>query len=182
MRRLRLLALAAAIAGCASAGERGDADGLRLSAAAAALEARTQALAWASEPVLRYVEGTGVARKGYVTPGSGTWRFVYEAPGREDQLVVAVAPLGIASERRPRQPPPGLALGDGTLDFEWIDSTAALEAIRARTDAAPLRRRDAALSLLLVPLTPAQWIVRATVDGETTEWRVDALTGDLLSS
>lgn len=182
MRRLRTLAFAVAFAGCASTGEQGVVEGLRLSAASAELEARTQALAWASEPVLRYVEGVGVRWTGYVLPDSGTWRFVYEAPGREDQLVVSVAPLGIATERRPRQYPPGLVLGDGTLEMDWIDSTTALEAIRAGTDAALPRRRDAAFSLLLIPLTPAQWIVSATADGETGRWRVDALTGDLISS
>src|SRR5690606_33304051 len=115
-----------ALAACATAGERVPPEGLRISAREAEQTAYTRAVTWASDAVLRYVEGEVVAADGYVLPGQGAWRFIYGSAGREDELVVTVTPTTIEQEARPRQSPPGFALGDAALDDGWIDSPRAL--------------------------------------------------------
>lgn len=183
-RRVRAVAGVAAalvVAGCASAGERVPAERLRISARDAAREANTVARAWSPDAVLRFVEGEGVTPDGYVEPERGAWRLVYEAPGRAEQLVVTAAPTSLEQARRPPQSPPGYVLEDAALPAGWIDSPQAAAAARAANgDGGLLQRRDAAVSMLLVPLRPPQWVIRAAANGESGQWRVDASTGAVL--
>jgi len=170
-----------ALAACATAGERVPPEGLRISARDAEQTAYTRAVTWASDAVLRYVEGEAVAADGYVLPGQGAWRFIYGSAGREDELVVTVTPTTIEQEARPRQSPPGFALGDAALDDGWIDSPRALAMTGAGADGSPSSRPDATVSMLLVPLRPAQWLIRGWAGGEARQWSVDARTGALLA-
>ncbi len=169
--------LAGAVAGCASAGGASP-ERLRISARDAANEARTVAAGWAEGATLRYVEGESVTTEGHVAPGAGAWRLVYEAPGRADQLVVTVTPRTLGQEARPRRSPPGFVLGDAALGADWVDSPAALAAVRGAEVAA--LAEVAAVSVLLAPLRPPQWIVRAAVAGDVREWRVNASTGQVI--
>ncbi|HEY8470159.1 MAG TPA: hypothetical protein VIL18_10980 [Longimicrobiales bacterium] len=183
MRRMRWAAtlVAAALAGCATAGEPVRPERLRISAQDAAREANTVARAWAPDAALRFLEGEGVTPDGYVEPGRGAWRVVYEAPGRAEQLVVTATPTGLERATRPPQSPAGYVLEDGTLPPAWVDSPQAAAAARQASGArGPLGRRDAAVSMLLVPLQPPQWVIRAVADGQAGQWRVDAASGAVL--
>ncbi|HEX7049270.1 MAG TPA: hypothetical protein VF188_03575 [Longimicrobiales bacterium] len=182
MRRLWAPALVAALAGCASGG-RGGGDDLRVSAGDAAREAWTVARTWAEDPALRYVEGEGVTWEGTVPSEGGTWRFIYGAPERPEQLVVTVTPRTLERATRPPQSPPGFAVGDASLGGEWVDSRAVLAAVRAAGGEA-LRSGDggAAISMLLVPLRPPQWVVRVVTEAGERRWRVNAETGEVLPS
>lgn len=179
MRRFGAILLLLGITACASASSIPP-ERLRISAQDAAREARTTAVSWTPEAVLRYVEGEGVTPEGYVLPGRGSWRFVYEAPGRADQLVVTVTPKALERATRPKQSPPGFVLGAEMLPAEWIDSPAALAAVRSAGGAQLLSAREAAISMVLVPLRPAQWVVRIAAGKEAKEWRVDAHTGKVI--
>lgn len=169
------------LAACATAGERVSPEGLRISARDAEQAAYTRAVTWAADAELRYVEGEGVTPEGYVLPGSGAWRFIYGSAGRQEEFVVTVTPTTVEQETRPPRSPPGFALGDAVLEDGWIDSPRAV-ATAAAGEGAPLAGRpDGAVSMLLVPLRPAQWLIRAGVDGEARQWSVDARTGALLA-
>lgn len=181
MSRVWWLALATAW-GCASAAERIPDERLRISARDALLEARTEAAAWEEGATLRYVEGEGVTAEGYVAPESGHWRFVYEAPGRADQLVVTVTPRRLERATRPRQSPPGLVLGEAALGDSWVDSPQAMAAARAAGADALLAAGSPAISMLLVPLRPPQWIVSIAAGGTTRRWRINAQTGEVIPS
>lgn len=169
-------------AACASAPEGRGAERLSLSAEDAAREARTVVVSWADDAVLRYVEGEGVTPEGYVLRENGVWRFIYEAPGRADQLVVSITPRSVEEVTRPRQSPAGYALGDAALPDEWIDSPAALSAARRAGAESLVAAGEPAISMLLVPLRPAQWIIRIAADGQAGEWRIDARNGGVLGS
>lgn len=177
MYRYLLILLLAGLTGCASAASQISPQRLRLSARDALHEAHTVAVSWASAATLRYVEGEGVTPEGYVLPGRGAWRFAYDAPDRVDQLMVTVTPKTLEQVTRPRQSPPGFAVGEAALPEEWIDSPAVLAAVRAAGAATLLSASAPAISLLLVPLRPAQWVVRIAAGQEAREWRVDAGTG-----
>jgi len=171
----------AGLAACASAGEQVPAERLRISAQDAAREANTVARAWSPDAVLRYIEGEGVTPDGYAEPRRGAWRLVYEAPGRAEQLVVTATPTALDRATRPPQTPAGYVLGDAALPATWVDSPAAAAAARAADGAADLLgRRDAAVSMLLVPTRPPQWVIRAAAGTETGQWQVDAATGAVL--
>jgi hypothetical protein len=180
MYRYWLITILAGLSACASAASQISPQKLRISAQDAAREARTVAVSWASAASLRYVEGEGVTPEGYVLPGRGAWRFIYDAPERVDQLVVTVTPKALEQATRPRQSPPGFALGEAALPGEWIDSPAALAAARAAGAAPHLTAAEPAISLLLVPLQPAQWVVRIAAGRESGEWRIDARSGAVL--
>jgi hypothetical protein len=167
----------AGLTACASAASQISPQRLRISAQDAAREARAAAVTWASAAALRYVEGEGITPEGYVLPGRGAWRFIYEAADRADQLVVTVTPKALEQATRPRQSPPGFAVGEATLPGEWIDSPAALAAVRSAGAESLLASPEPAISLLLVPLRPPQWVVRIAAGRESREWRVDARTG-----
>lgn len=166
-------------AGCAPAAQVPP-ERLRISAQDAAHEARTVALSWSADASLRYVEGTGLTPAGYILPGAGEWRFVYEAPGESEQLVVAITPRTVERAMRPPQSPPGLVLGDATLPANWIDSPAALAAVRAAGADGPVGGGAPTISALLAPLRPPSWIVRIARDGEAQVWRIDARTGEVV--
>src|SRR5690606_21041496 len=169
------------LAACATGGESVPAERLRITAQDAAREANTVARAWSPDAVLRYIEGEGVTADGYVEPRRGAWRLVYEAPGRAEQLVVTATPTALDEATRPPQTPAGYVLGDAALPATWVDSPAAATAARAADGAdALLGRRDAAVSMLLVPVRPPQWVIRAAAGTETGQWRVDAATGTVL--
>ena len=175
------MAVALVLAACATGGERVPAERLRISARDAAREANTVARAWSPDAVLRFVEGEGVTPDGFVPPERGAWRLVYEAPGRTEQLVVTATPTALGEATRPPQSPPGYVLGDAALPATWVDSPAAAAAARGADGAGDLLgRRDAAVSMLLIPLQPPQWVIRAAAGTETGEWRVDAATGAVL--
>lgn len=181
MRRMSWAATFLALAGCATAGEQVPAERLRISARDAAREANTVARAWAPDAALRFLEGEGVTPDGYVEPGRGAWRVVYEAPGRAEQLVVTATPTALEHATRPPQPPAGYVLEDGALPSAWVDSPQAAAAARQAGGAGgPLARRDAAVSMLLAPLRPPQWVIRAVADGQAGQWRVDAASGAVL--
>ncbi|HEY8485443.1 MAG TPA: hypothetical protein VIL13_12595 [Longimicrobiales bacterium] len=168
------------LAGCTPASERVSPERLRISAADAAKEARTIAAGWTPDATLWYVEGEGVTPDGYVLPESGQWRLVYEAPGRADQLVVVVTPRTVDQAVRPRQPPPGFTPDRTALPEDWIDSPQALAAARAASAEAILTGPQPALSLLLAPLRPPQWVIRVAAGNQVHEWRVDARSGAVL--
>jgi hypothetical protein len=170
----------AALTACAPAASQISPQKLRISAQDAAREARTVAVSWAEGATLRYVEGEGVTPEGYVIPGRGAWRFIYDAPERADQLVVTVTPKALEQATRPKQSPPGFAVGMAALPGQWVDSPAVLAAVRGAGGATLLTARQPAISLLLVPLRPAQWVVRIAAGNESREWRVDAGTGAVL--
>jgi hypothetical protein len=165
---------------CASAASQISPQQLRISAQDAGREARTVAVSWAKEASLRYLEGEGVTPEGYILPGRGAWRFIYDAPSRADQLVVTVTPKALEQATRPRQAPPGFAVGEAALPGSWIDSPAVLAAVRSAGGEALLSAKAPAISLLLVPLRPAQWVVRIAAGSESREWRVDAGTGAVI--
>ena len=77
---------------------------------------------------------------------------------------------------RPRQSPPGYAIGDAVLEGEWIDSPTALAAARAAGAEALVTRPGAAIAALLV-LSDPRWIIRVAAQGQTREWQVDASDG-----
>ena len=142
--------------------------GLRVSAHDALREANLQAVSWDPDAALSYVEGVGISPDGYAPAGAESlWRFAFDAPSKTEQLVVSVSAAAEERVTRPRQSPSGIALGNARLRSDWIDSPRALEAIRASLPA------DTTLSMLLVPTTPPQWIVRAG----GRQWRVHASTG-----
>ncbi len=177
MYRYSLTMLLLGLSACASAVSQISPQRLRISAQDAAREARTVAVSWAESASLRYVEGEGVTPEGYVFPGRGAWRFVYDAANRVDQLVVTVTPTALDQATRPRQSPPGIVLGEAALPGDWIDSPAVLAAARAAGAGQLLSASEPAISLLLVPRRPAEWVVRIAAQGESREWRVDARTG-----
>lgn len=172
-----LFALAAA-QGCASA--EVSPERLAITAATAAQEARTAAVSWSPLAELKWVEGEGVRSSGRVAPGGGLWRFIYESPRRTDQLVVTVTPRTMEQETRPPQGPPGFVLGGARLAVDWIDSPQALAAVTQAAGADVFAGEDVALSMLLLPLRPPQWIIRAAADGGVRQWRVNAETGRVL--
>jgi hypothetical protein len=178
MIRVWTVALPVALAACAPG--RVEPELLRITAHDAAREARLVAVGWAEAPVLRYVEGEGVTPAGAVPPGRGAWRFIYEAADRADQLVVTITPEDVEQTTRPRQSPPGFVLGDAPLPEEWIDAPAALAAARAAGAEPFLAASDAAITLLLLPLRPPQWVVRVAAGGQSRQWRVDARSGEVL--
>lgn len=180
MNRYALIVVLAASTACAPAASQISPQLLRISAQDAAREARTVAVSWSNEARLRYVEGEGVTPEGYVLPGRGAWRFVYDTPERADQLVVTVTPKALEQATRPRQSPPGFAVGEAALPGEWVDSPAALSAVRGAGGESLLSAREPAISLLLVPLRPAQWVVRVAAGNESREWRVNAGTGAVM--
>lgn len=180
MFRYSLIILLAGVTACASAASQISPQKLRISAQDAAREARTVAVSWAQGASLRYVEGEGVTPEGYVLPGRGAWRFIYDASSRADQLVVTVTPKALEQATRPRQSPPGYAIGEATLSSDWVDSPAVLAAVRGAGGEALLATKEPAISLLLVPLRPPQWVVRVAAGTESREWRVDAKTGTVL--
>jgi hypothetical protein len=180
MYRYLSIMLLTGLAACASAASQISPQKLRLSAQEAGREARTVAVSWASAARLRYVEGEGLTPEGYVLPGRGAWRFVYDAPERVDQLVVTVTPKALEQATRPPQSPAGFALGEAALTGEWIDSPAVLAAVRAAGAAPLLSAAEPAISLLLVPLRPPQWVVRIAAGQESGSWRVDASTGEVV--
>jgi len=160
MIRVWTVALPVALAACAPG--RVEPELLRITAHDAAREARLVAVGWA------------------VPPGRGAWRFIYEAADRADQLVVTITPEDVEQTTRPRQSPPGFVLGDAPLPEEWIDAPAALAAARAAGAEPFLAASDAAITLLLLPLRPPQWVVRVAAGGQSRQWRVDARSGEVL--
>lgn len=180
MQRYSILFLLFGLTACSSAVSQVSPQRLRISAQDAAREARTVAVSWSNSAELHYIEGEGVTPEGYVLPGRGAWRFIYGAPNRADQLVVTVTPKSLEEATRPRQSPPGMALGEATLPGEWVDSPVALAAVRAAGAESLLTSLDQAISLLLVPLRPPQWVVRVAAGQESREWRVDAGTGSVV--
>jgi len=182
MVRYWLVSVLAGVVACAPASSQISPQRLRISAQDAAREARTVAVGWAQGAALRYVEGEGVTPEGYILPGRGAWRFVYEASNRADQLVVTVTPRTLEQATRPRQTPAGYVLGDAVLTGDWIDSPAALVAARDGGGATLLAGQEPAIYLLLVPLSPPQWVVRVAVGAESREWRVNARSGELLGN
>lgn len=180
MNRYSMIIVLAALTACAPAASQISPQELRISAQDAAREARTVAVSWADGAMLRYVEGEGVTPEGYILPGRGAWRFIYDAPDRADQLVVTVTPKALEQATRPRQSPPGFAVGTASLPGEWVDSPAVMAAVRRAGGEALLATKQPAISLLLVPLRPAQWVVRIAAGTESREWRVDAGTGAVL--
>lgn len=158
------LAVGLLVSGCA-ARSGVDPAGLSLTAYAAWGEARTQARGWASDSELQYVEGASVTNDGTVKTDAGYWRFVYRADSRSQQYVVTVTPTSVNGEERVPQGPPGFVLGDATVGSDWIDSpqvVAALEPFGAATR----------VHMVLVPTTPARWIV-----GDV---EINATTGEIL--
>ena len=152
------------LSACAARGAV-DPAGLSLTAYAAWGEARTQARAWAPDAELQYVEGASVTNAGTVRSDAGYWRFVYRADSRSQQYVVTVTPTSLDGEERVPQGAPGFALGDAMVGTDWIDSpqvVAALEPFGAATR----------VHMLLVPTTPARWIV-----GDV---EIHARTGEIL--
>lgn len=178
---LRLAIGVSVLAACAPATEGVPPERLRISARDAAREAGTVAAAWADSTDLRYIEGDGVTPDGYVLPGAGAWRLVYDSPGREEQLVVTVTPRELTDTLRAPLSPPGFVLGDAALEPGWIDSPAALAAVRA-TGGLDGVASDTTLTALLVPVRPPQWILRVAGTGDTRRWRVDATTGQVIDS
>lgn len=180
MFRISLLLLgfvSTAILSCAPATSQLSPKRLRVSALEAAREARTMAVSWDERATLEYLEGEGITPEGYILPGTGSWRFIYGAPGRAEELVVTVTPIGLERTTRPERPVPGLAAPGASLPAEWLDSPAALERVRAEGADALLREREVSVSLLLLPTRPAEWTVRIAAGGEVREWRVDAQSG-----
>jgi hypothetical protein len=180
MYRYTLALLLVGVTGCASAASQISPEKLRLSARDASREAHTVAVSWDDAASLRYAEGEGVTPEGYVLPGRGSWRFVYDAPDRADQLVVTVTPKALDKATRPRQSPPGFAVGEATLPSEWIDSPQLLAVVRESGGATLLAAQAPAISLLLVPLRPAQWVVQIAAGNESREWRVNAESGAVI--
>ena len=114
MRGSGLAAIALLLAGTASCG--GPAltyeAGLRVTARDAYREARLQALSWDGDAYLRFIEGESISPDGFADPtGGGYWRFSFDRPRDNEQLVVSIAPADDASRTRPRQSPPGYAVG-----------------------------------------------------------------------
>lgn len=171
------LVLLAGLAACAPATSRIPPERLRISALDAQREARTVAVGWATGALLRYIEGEGVSPEGYVLPDRGAWRFFYDASGRADQLVVTVTPRTLDRVTRPATVPPGFDLGRAHLTEDWVDSPVVMAAVQASGGEAVLSAHEPAVSLLLLPLRPEQWVVRVAAGRESEEWRVDARTG-----
>ena len=174
MKGLWRIAVMTAVVGAASCGGAGAGyeAGLRVSARDAYREARLQALSWDSDAYLRFVEGDAISPDGYADPtGGGHWRFSFDRPRDNEQLLVSVAPADEATRTRPRQSPPGYVVGSNRLGTDWIDSPRAAEAARAASLPA-----DQAISMLLVPTSPAMWIVSL---GDR-RWRVNATSGTLI--
>lgn len=168
-----LLALTLTACGAATAGI--PAAELGVTARDAYLEARTDARSWSPDARLRYVEGLGISSGGQALQGTGEWRFHYTAPGQTGELLVRVTGLEMASEERPATSPPGYVLGDNALDASWVDSPRVLDAVlAARGEAAP-----GLAELILVPTSPARWVVRFPEEG-SARWTVNAETGAVL--
>lgn len=180
MIRYILIAILSGMTACASAASQISPQRLRISAQDAAREARTVAAGWAPGAQLRYLEGEGITPEGYVLPGRGAWRFIYEAENRADQLVVTVTPRRLEDAVRPRQGPAGVSIGGGSLPDGWIDSPRVLAAVRAAGGAELLDAGEPAISLLLAPLRPPEWVVRVAVGSTSREWRVDAGRGEVV--
>ena len=128
-------------------------------------EARTQARGWASDAELQYVEGAAVTNDGTVLSDAGYWRFVYRADSRSQQYVVNVTSTSVDGEERVPQGPPGFVIGDATLGTDWIDSPRVVDALEPFGDATRVH-------MILVPTTPARWIV-----GDV---EINATTGEIL--
>ena len=173
MRALIVAIAALVLAGCASAAGRIGPEALGLSSRDAYLEARSVARSWSADARLRWVEGRDLASNGLALPDEGVWRFHYTAPEHTRGLVVTVTPLTVDSEEQPAASPPGLIIGDAALGTEWIDGSAAVDAVLALGE-----EPRAPLSLLLVPTRPARWTVR----GADGRWWVDAVTGEVVRS
>lgn len=180
MERIGILGLAVAtLSACAPAEiapER-----LRISAGDGQLEARTRAVTWSSAAQLRWLEGSGVAADGFAYPGEAGWAYVYDAPDRQDQLVVTVTSRAISEETRTPQSPTGVVIGGRVLEPGWVDSTRAMQAVLDAGGEAFIAGRTPSVSMRLLPMEPPQWRVRITVNGEVREWRVHARTGAVLS-
>lgn len=164
---------------CAPSGQP-EPQALSIAAKAAVRQAYTEAVAWAPEPELRYVQGVGVGSTGRVLPGSGRWVVVYGSDELAEQLVVTVTPTTLERVTRPPQSPPGYATGAAELDGDWVDSPAVLMAVSEDGGVALLASPDASISMLLVPTSPPRWIVRVASGGATREWQVSARTGLVL--
>lgn len=152
-------------------------DRLSITARDAAREAYTAAASLAPDAALRWVEGEGVTADGLVRPDRGEWRLVYDSPSGDEQIVVTVTPRTQERETRAPQSPPGFVLGNAVLPDRWIDSPTALAAIDELGEL-----RGANLSMLLIPTPTPRWIVNASGEGWTRQWRVDAQTGEVLAS
>lgn len=153
---------------------------LSITAGDALREAETAAAGWADDARLRYVEGEGVRGSGRVLPGRGYWRFVYSTPARAEQLAVTVTPRAIEDVTRPPRSPAGFSIDDAAVGADWVDAPQVLTAVRASRGGTIIDRSDAAISMLLVPGRPPQWVVRVAADGETRQWRVNARTGAVI--
>lgn len=172
--RPRRLSTAAALllAACASqVPEERAPDPRDLTAEEARLEAGAHAMAWAAEPRLLWVEGEGIGGDGEVASEEGFWRFIYEAPGQPEQLVVTVSPGASAEAFRHKEPPPAPAPPDGAVGLSWIDSDDALAAVSAGSGGAPYR-------MTLLPTTPPEWRIR--IPATSAVLRVDARTGQVI--
>jgi hypothetical protein len=146
---------------------------LGVTARDAFVEGRTRAATWDPAARLRWIEGVGISAAGTALPGAGQWRLHYTAAGRQQGLVVVVAPVETGEEERPAASPPGFVIGDRTVPDTWIDSPEALSRILAsRGDAVPEQA-----TLLLVPTQPLQWVITFPEDGR--QWRLDAETGQV---
>lgn len=169
---MRLLPAALLLAACASGvPETREPRTLPLTAEEARFEAGAHALTWAEEPSLRWVEGEGIGPRGDVVTEDGFWRFVYQAPGRPEQLVVTVSPGAAAEAIRHREDPPSGAAPDAEVGLVWIDSDDALAAIPS-APAAPT------FAMLLLATEPLEWRIRPT--GGEVRWRVNARTGEVI--
>lgn len=168
-RSWRVLPILALTACASSSPEARRSASLPLTAEHARSEAGAHALAWAAEPLLRWVEGEGIGGEGAVATDEGFWRFVYEAPGRPEQLVVTVSPGAAVEALRYREDPP--VPGSAPVGLAWIDSDEALKAVSLPVTAA-------GHAMLLVPTDPPEW--RILTRGGETLWRVDARTGTVL--
>jgi hypothetical protein len=175
MKRLAATAALVALAGCGAATEGVAPGALGVSARDAFIEARSVARSWAPDARLRWLEGSGIGADGVALPEAGEWRFHYTATGKTQALVVRVRPLETASEEQAYSSPPGYVIGDQDVGASWIDSRAAVDAVRGAAGSL-----EAPVGLLLVPTRPVQWLVRPGGDGP--RWRVHAETGEVLSS
>lgn len=169
-----MTAVAVTLAACGSAVGRIPTDALGISARDAYVEARSVARSWVPDAELRWVEGVGIGADGIARPQVGSWEFHYTAPGQTRELFVRVDPLESAAEERPVTGPPGYVIGDNALGASWIDSREAAAAVAAEAPAG----LTGSLSLLLVPMRPAQWVIESEDGG--VRWRVHAETGEVL--
>lgn len=166
--------LALALSGCGAASPNITPGALAVSARDAFTEARATARGWDSQARLRYVEGLEIAPSGRATRETGVWRYHYTAPGRSNELLVRVAALGLETQEQPPTSPPGYVLGGNAVGTDWIDSPEALAVILEDRGGSELAE------MVLVPTTPARWVVRFPEAG-SERWVVNAETGGLMS-